>query len=241
MQPLDLDHGQACRTTIRERLRWRRWPAYCGIRTIANVCAGPIGFTVSPVFQPSVARYEPGSTTGPCGTPPRPPNPPPAWPPRPPFPAFFRTRHSRWRGRRRISTQIPSHPMYAGCLGNAVAGIAAIELPDRAAAGVGDGQHQPGISRLRLCDVVGDHSAVRGIRRRPVAFDDLLLPQDVIERRVAQGKHARLLGQGLRAHLAQRAVVVEHVEAAAEGAQHEIGLGTLHGQVAHLHRREPAP
>ena len=73
-----------------------------------------------------------------------------------------------------------------------------------------------------------------------VAPRRLLLAELVELVGVAQRKQARLVGQRLRRQLAQRRVVVEDEDAAAERADDEVVLAPLDLEIARLRRRDAA-
>ena len=131
---------------------------YCGICTTLNVCAGPIGVTVSPVLRPSVARY--GARRR------------PACPGRRRRGRRTDRRHHRRRRRhRRAGGWVPAggsaRRFHATRRRPAVLSTS---MPPHLPAGVvGDGQHQLGVARQRLLDVIGEHGAERGVGRGPQA------------------------------------------------------------------------
>ena len=116
-----------------------------------------------------------------------------------------------------------------------------IHATDLTARVVRDRDHELRVGRKRRGDVVGQRGAERRVRRRPHRLGLLAFAADLVERhRIARREHLRFFVQRLRRHAAQRAVVVEHPEAAAERAEHEVAVLLLHLHVAHLRHRHVA-
>src|SRR5581483_3188853 len=141
---------------------------------------------------------------------------------------------------RRFSAQVPRGPPQPRALRH-------LEAADRLAGVVGDRHHQPGVRRQILLHVEREDGAVRRIRRGPVARHRpearrarRRLAERIEQIGVAQREEVRVLVERLRRHLAERRVVVEDVEAAAEGRDDEVALALLDREIADLRDRQAA-